>query len=77
MAVEQKYHYKLQANTIRHWAVRSNMYLAMQIIDDWRDKIDEKVFKIIFRTIAEFTKKIGEVTWWFPGDPSATDYLLS
>ncbi len=62
VAVEQKYHYKLQANTIRHRAVLSNIYLAMQIINDWRYKIDEKRFKIIFSTIAEFSKKIGEVT---------------
>jgi len=34
----------------------------MQIINDRRYKVDEERFKIIFSTITEFTKKIGEIT---------------
>ena len=57
-AVEKKYHYKLQANTVRNKTVLSNIYLAMQIIYDKRYQIRVKELRIIFNSIADFTQKI-------------------
>lgn len=39
LAIDQKYHYHLQTNTTRHKTVLSNIYIAMQIINDKRYKI--------------------------------------
>jgi DDE family transposase len=61
VAVEQKYHYKLQANTVRTKTVLSNIYLAMQIIDDNRYEINEKYFRQVFVTIQEFTQKVSDL----------------
>jgi len=41
-AIENKYHYKLQANTVRNKIVLSNIYLAMQIVSDPRYEVDEE-----------------------------------
>jgi hypothetical protein len=60
VAVEQKYHYKLQANSTRDRTVLSNIYLAMQIINDKRYPIDMERFKIIFSTITELSKNASE-----------------
>lgn len=60
VAVEQKYHYKLQANTVRTKTVLSNIYLAMQIIDDQRYEIDEKKFRVVFKTIQKFSQKFND-----------------
>jgi Transposase DDE domain len=57
-AVQQKYHHRLQANTVRHKTVLSNIYLAMQIINDQRYEIDLIYFRHIFENIDEFTQKI-------------------
>jgi len=61
VAIEQKYHYKLQANTVRTKTVLSNIYLAMQIINDKRYKIDEKDLRIIFEKIDKFTQNISDI----------------
>jgi len=61
VAVDKKYHYHLQANTTRHKAVLSYIYLAMQIIDDRRYKIKKKEFRPVFEQISQFTTKIENV----------------
>jgi len=61
VAVEQKYHYKLQANTVRTKTVLSNIVLAMQIINDKRYKINEKDLRIVFESIDKFTQKISDI----------------
>ncbi len=61
VAVEKKYHYKLQANTVRTKMVLSNIYLAMQIIDDKRYEINEKDLRLIFVTIHEFSQKVSDL----------------
>jgi len=57
-AVQQKYHHRLQANTIRYRTVLSNIYLAMQIINDQRYEIDLIYFRHVFEKINEFTQNI-------------------
>jgi len=57
-AAQQKYHHRLQANTIRHRTVLSNIYLAMQIINDQRYEIDLIYFRHVFEKINEFTQNI-------------------
>jgi len=59
VAVENKYHYKLQANTVRNKMVLSNIYLAMQIITDPRYEISEIDVWNIIENISSFTQKIG------------------
>lgn len=61
VAIEQKYHHKLQANTVRTKTVLSNIYLAMQIINDKRYKIHKKDLRIIFEMIGKFTQKISDI----------------
>lgn len=61
VAVEQKYHYKLQANTVRTKTVLSNIYLAMQIIDDKRYEINEKDLQIVFEAVHEFSQNISDM----------------
>ncbi|MCW8963667.1 MAG: transposase, partial [Gammaproteobacteria bacterium] len=61
VAVDKKYHYHLQANTIRNKAVLSNIYIAMQIINDKRYKIKKKELRMVFEQISKFTKKINDV----------------
>jgi len=58
VAVEKKYHYKLQANIVRTKMILSNIYLAMQIIDDKRYEIN---VRLIFVTIHEFSQKISDL----------------
>lgn len=60
-AVKKKFHYHLQANTIRHKAVLSYIYIAMQIIDDNRYKIKKKEIKPIFEQISQFTIGVESV----------------
>ncbi len=48
IAVEKKYHYDLQANTIRHRTMLSNVNIGIQIIRDKRYKIKKKEIKMIF-----------------------------
>lgn len=61
VAVDKKYHHHLQANTIRHKAVLSNIYIAIQIINDKRYTIKKKELRMIFEKISQFTKKIDDV----------------
>lgn len=56
-AVDKKYHYHLQANTIRHRAVLSNIFIAMQIINDKRYPIKNKELRIVLKQISQFTQK--------------------
>jgi len=60
-AVDKKFHYRLQANTIRHKAVLSYIYIAMQIINDKRYKIKKKELRPIFEKISQFTRKVESV----------------
>jgi hypothetical protein len=62
VAVEKKYHYKWQANTVRSKSVLSNIYLAIQIIDDERYEINEKDLRLILRTIHEWSQKISDLS---------------
>lgn len=61
VAVDKKYHYQLQANTTRHKAVLSNIYIAIQIINDKRYTIKKKEFRKVFEQISQFTKTINDV----------------
>jgi len=61
IAVDKKYHHQLQANTIRHKTVLSNIYIAIQIINDKRYKIKKKELQTVFDQISQFTKKIDDV----------------
>jgi len=61
VAVDKKYHHHLQANTIRHKTVLSNIYIAIQIVKDDRYQIENKELRIIFEQISEFTKKINDI----------------
>ena len=61
VAVDKKYHHYLQANTTRHKTVLSNIYIAMQIINDKRYKIKRKELQIVFEMISSFTRKIDDV----------------
>lgn len=61
VAVAQKYHHQLQANTIRNKTVLSNIYLALQIINDQRYEIKEKALNMVFERIYEFTKSIDSI----------------
>ena len=58
VAFENKYHYNLQANTVRNKAVLSNIYLAMQIVTDIRYKIDKKDIRNILNNISNFIQKV-------------------
>lgn len=60
-AINNKYHYRLQANTTRHKAVLSCIYIAIQIVNDKRYKIKKKELQNIFNNISEFTKKVNDV----------------
>jgi len=57
-AIENKYHYKLQANTVRNKIVLSNIYLAMQIVSDPRYEVDEESIKNILENIFNFTQNL-------------------
>ena len=59
VAVQQKYNHRLQANTVRCKTVLSNIYLAMQIINDQRYEIDLICFRQVFEKINEYTQNIG------------------
>jgi len=61
VAVDKKYHYRLQANTTRHKAVLSNIYIAIQIINDKRYKIKKKELRPVFEQISQFTRNIENV----------------
>ncbi len=61
VAVDNKYHHHLQANTIRHKTVLSNIYIAIQIVKDDRYPIEDKELHIILEQISEFTRKINDV----------------
>ena len=61
VAVDKKYHYHLQANTIKHRTVLSNIYIAIQIVHDKRYKIKKKEIKIIFENISNFTQKVVDI----------------
>ena len=61
IAVDKKYHHRLQANTTRHKTVLSNIYIAIQIVKDDRYPIENKELRMIFEQISEFTKKINDV----------------
>jgi len=61
VAVEKKYHYDLQANTIRHRTVLSNVYIGIQIIRDKRYKIKKKEIKMVFENISNFTQQIVDI----------------
>ncbi len=61
-AVEQQYHHKLQANTVRNKIVLSNIYLAMQIINDSRYEIMETDLKRIFTSITKFSQNVNDLT---------------
>lgn len=58
VAVENKYHYQLQANTERKKKVLSNIYLGIQVVMDRRYKIDEKDIRNIINNFSTFTQKI-------------------
>lgn len=61
VAVDKKYHYHLQANTIRHRTVLSNIYIAIQIIQDKRYKIKKKEIKMIIKNISGFAQKAVDI----------------
>jgi len=61
VAVDKKYHLHLQANTVRHKTVLSNIYIAIQIINDKRYTIKKKELRMVFEQISLFTKKIDDV----------------
>ena len=61
VAVDKKYHYRLQANTTRHKAVLSYIYLAMQIVNDKRYKIKRKDLRIVLDHASQFTKSIDDI----------------
>ena len=59
--VNKKYHYKLQANTVRNKAVLSNIYIAIQIIGDSRYEIKIEEFTAVFESISRHTKKVDDL----------------
>jgi len=61
VAVDKKYHYRLQANTVRHKAVLSNIYIAIQIINDRRYTIKKKELRMVFENVSQFTRKIDDI----------------
>ncbi len=61
VAVDAKYHYHLQANTTRHKIVLSNIYLAMQIVNDQRYKISNKELRMVFDQVSQFTNRIDDI----------------
>ncbi|WP_198266049.1 transposase [sulfur-oxidizing endosymbiont of Gigantopelta aegis] len=61
VAVNKKYHYDLQANTIRHRTVLSNVYIGIQIIRDKRYKIKKKEIKMVFENISNFTQQVVDI----------------
>lgn len=61
VAVDKNYHHHLQANTIRHKTVLSHGYIAMQIVDDKRYKINMKELRMAFEQIDQFTLSIDHV----------------
>lgn len=61
VAVDKKYHHHLQANTIRNKVVLSNIYIAIQIINDKRYKIKKKELQMVFEQISKFTKTIDDI----------------
>jgi len=61
VAVDAKYHYHLQANTTRHKTVLSNIYLAMQIVNDQRYKIRNKELRIVIDQVSQFTNKVDDI----------------
>lgn len=61
VAIDKKYHHQLQANTIRHKTVLSNIYIAIQIINDKRYTIKKKELQTVFEQISQFTKKIDDI----------------
>ncbi len=61
VAVDNKYHHHLQANTIRHKTVLSNIYIAIQIVKDERYPIEDKELHIIFEQISEFVREVNDV----------------
>ena len=60
VAINNKYHYRLQANTVRHKAVLSCIYIAIQIINDKRYKIKKKELQKVFENISALTKKVND-----------------
>ena len=61
VAVDAKYHYHLQANTTRHKTVLSNIYLAMQIVNDQRYKIRNTELRMVIDQVSQFTNKIDDI----------------
>ncbi len=61
VAVNKKYHYDLQANTIRHRTVLSNVYIGIQIVRDKRYKIKKKEIKMVFENISNFTQQVVDI----------------
>ncbi|MCU7960412.1 MAG: IS4 family transposase [gamma proteobacterium symbiont of Bathyaustriella thionipta] len=61
VAVDKKYHYHLQANTTRHKAVLSNIYIAIQIVNDKRYQIKKKELRRALEQVSQFTKTIVDV----------------
>jgi len=61
VAVDKKYHYHLQANTTRHKTVFSNIYLAMQIVNDKRYKIKSSEIQMILNQVSQFTRNINDI----------------
>ena len=59
--MNKKYHYDLQANTIRHRTVLSNVYIGIQIIRDKRYKIKKKEIKMVFENISSFTQQVVDI----------------
>lgn len=61
VAVNKKYHYHLQANTVRDHMVLSKIYIAIQIINDKRYKINMKELRLVLENLVCFSMKINDV----------------
>jgi hypothetical protein len=61
VAVVNKYHYHLQANTVRDHVVLSKIYIAIQIINDKRYKITMKELRMVFENMVYYSMKINDV----------------
>ena len=61
VAVVNKYHHHLQANTVRDHVVLSKIYIAIQIINDKRYKITMKELRMVFENLVYYSMKINDV----------------
>ena len=61
-AAEQlKYHYSLQANTLKNRRVLSHVYLGREVIDDERYKVDDEVVIWVLNELPNLVIRLGNL----------------